>query len=137
MQVLLFIAHHWHDILVVILLIASIITGISKWTAKYGPIFEKMSLGEKMAYITRLLTNLVPIALVLVTEAEIQFGSGTGTLKRSYVIDELYKRIPDEYKKYITEDNLDAIINKALEEAERLWASNPRINMMVTDHTQR
>jgi hypothetical protein len=137
MQVLLFIAHHWHDILVVILLIASIITGISKWTAKYGPIFEKMSLGEKMAYITRLLTNLVPIALVLVTEAEIQFGSGTGTLKRSYVIDELYKRIPDEYKKYITEDNLDSIINKALEEAERLWANNPRVNMMVTDHTQR
>lgn len=137
MQVLLFIANHWHDILVVILLIASIITGISKWTAKHGPIFEKMSLGEKMAYITRLLTNLVPIALVLVTEAEIQFGSGTGTLKRSYVIDELYKRIPDEYKKYITEDNLDAIINKALEEAERLWANNPRVNMMVTDHTQR
>lgn len=137
MQVLLFIANHWHDILVVILLIASIITGISKWTAKYGPIFEKMSLGEKMAYITRLLTNLVPIALVLVTEAEIQFGSGTGTLKRSYVIDELYKRIPDEYKKYITEDNLDSIINKALEEAERLWANNPRVNMMVTDHTQR
>ena len=53
------------------------------------------------------------------------------------MIDELYKRIPDEYKKYITEDNLDSIINKALEEAERLWANNPRINMMVTDHTQR
>ena len=137
MQVLLFIAHHWHDILVVVLLIASIITGISKWTAKHGPMFEKMSLGEKMAYITRLLTNLVPIALVLVTEAEIQFGGGTGTLKRSYVIDELYKRIPDEYKKYITEDNLDSIINKALEEAEKLWANNPRVNMMVTDHTQR
>ena len=72
MQVLLFIAHHWHDILVVILLIVSIMNGnLRKWTAgKYGPIFEKMSLGEKMAYITRLLTNLVPIALVLVTEAE-------------------------------------------------------------------
>lgn len=137
MQVLLFIAHHWHDILVVVLLIASIITGISKWTAKHGPIFEKMSLGEKMAYITRLLTNLVPIALVLVTDAEIQFGGGTGPLKRSYVIDELYKRIPDEYKKYITEDNLDSIINKALEEAERLWANNPRVNMLITDRTQR
>ena len=44
MQVLLFIAHHWHDILVVILLIVSIMTGLTKWTAKYGPIFEKMSL---------------------------------------------------------------------------------------------
>lgn len=137
MQVLLFIANHWHDILVVILLFVSVMTGLTKWTAKYGPIFEKMSLGEKMAYITRLLTNLVPIALVLVTEAEIQFGGGTGPLKRSYVIDELYKRIPDEYKKYITEDNLDSIINKALEEAEKLWANNPRVNMMVTDHTQR
>jgi hypothetical protein len=137
MQVLLFIARHWQDILVVILLFASVMTGLTKWRAKYGPIFEKMSMGEKMAYITRLLTNLVPIALVLVTDAEIQFGGGTGTLKRSYVIDELYKRIPDEYKKYITEDNLDSIINKALEEAERLWANNPRVNMMVTDHTQR
>ena len=137
MQVLLFIARHWQDILVVILLFASVMTGLTKWTAKYGPIFERMSLGEKMAYITRLLTNLVPIALVLVTEAEIQFGGGTGPLKRSYVIDELYKRIPDEYKKYITEDNLDSIINKALEEAERLWANNPRVNMLITDHTQR
>lgn len=137
MQVLLFIANYWQDILVVILLIVSVITGLSKWTAKHGPILEKMTLGEKMAYITRLLTNLVPIALVLVTEAEIQFGGGTGTLKRSYVIDELYKRIPDEYKKYITEDNLDTIINRALEEAEKLWASNPRVNVMVTDHTQK
>ena len=47
------------------------------------------------------------------------------------------KRCPDEYKKYITEDNLDSIINKALEEAERLWANNPREgNMMVNGHTQ-
>lgn len=137
MQVLLFIANHWHDILVVILLIVSVIQGLKKWVEKNGPLFESMTLAEKMAYTTRLLTNLVPIALVLVTEAEIQFGGGTGVLKRSYVIDELYKRIPDEYKKYITEDNLDAIINRALEEAEKLWASNPRINMMVTGHTQR
>lgn len=137
MQVLLFIANHWHDILVVILLIVSVIQGLKKWVEKNGPLFESMTLAEKMAYTTRLLTNLVPIALVLVTEAEIQFGGGTGVLKRSYVIDELYKRIPDEYKKYITEDNLDSIINKALEEAERLWANNPRVHMMVTDHTQR
>ena len=97
---------------------------------------RRCPLGEKMAYITRLLTNLVPIALVLVTEAEIQVWWWNRTFKRSYVIDELYKRIPDEYKKYITEDNLDSIINKALEEAERLWANNPRVNMMVNGHTQ-
>ena len=62
-----------------------------------------MSFQERLAYITRF-TNLAPIALVLVTDAEIEFGNGTGPLKRSYVMDELYKRIPDEYKKYITEE---------------------------------
>ena len=131
MKVLLFIADHWQDILVVLMLIASIITGVSKWTAKYGPIFGKMTLAEKMAYITRLLTNLVPIALTLVTDAEIEFGGGTGVLKRSYVIDELYKRIPDEYKKYITEDNLDTIIKNALIEAEKLWDQNPNVSRIV------
>ena len=131
MKVLLFIASHWQDILVVILLIASVITGVTKWTAKNGPLFNKMTTAEKMAYITRLLTNLVPIALTLVTDAEIEFGGGTGALKRSYVIDEVYKRIPDEYKKYITEDNLDTIITRALEEAEKLWKDNPDVRRMV------
>ena len=131
MKVLSFLAKHWHDILVVILLIASAIGGINQWVKRNGPILKEMSVQERVAYITRLLTNLAPIALVLVTDAEIEFGGGTGKLKRSYVIDELYKRIPDEYKKYITEDNLDTIINKALEEAEKLWAENPNVKKIV------
>lgn len=131
MSVLSFIAKHWHDILVVLLLIASVVTGIVEFIKKQGPIFSGMSNKERVAYITRLLTNLVPIALVLVTDAEISFGEGTGKLKRSYVIDELYKRIPDDYKQYITEDNLDTIINRALEEAEKLWNSNPNVKQMV------
>ena len=131
MKVLLFIAHYWQDILVVILLAVSVITGLNKWVKKNGPIFKEMSAAEKIAYITRLLQNLVPIALVLVTDAEITFGGGTGQLKRSYVIDELYKRIPDDYKKYITEDNLDSIINKALEEAEKIWSTNTKVKELV------
>lgn len=131
MKVLLFIARYWQDILVVILLAVSVVTGLNKWVKKNGPIFKEMSAAEKIAYITRLLQNLVPIALVLVTDAEIAFGGGTGQLKRSYVIDELYKRIPDEYKKYITEDNLDSIINKALEEAEKIWSTNTKVKELV------
>ena len=131
MDVLLYIAKHWHDILVVILLIVSMIAGVKQWVKKNGPILKEMTLEERIAYITRLLTNLAPIALVLVTDAEIAYGSGTGVLKRSYVIDELYKRIPDEYKKYITEDNLDDIINIALEQAEKLWVDNPKVNKIV------
>ena len=131
MKVLLFIARYWQDILVVILLVVSVVTGLNKWVKKNGPIFKEMSAPEKIAYITRLLQNLVPIALVLVTDAEIAYGGGTGQLKRSYVIDELYKRIPDEYKKYITEDNLDSIINKALEEAEKIWSTNTKVKELV------
>lgn len=131
MGVLLFIVKHWQDILVLILLTISVITGLNKWVKVNGPIFKQMTAGEKIAYVTRLLQNLVPIALVLVTDAEISFGGGTGPLKRSYVIDELYKRIPDDYKKYITEDNLDSIINKALLEAEKIWINNPKVNQLV------
>ncbi len=131
MDVLLFVAKHWHDILVVILLIVSVIAGVNQWVKKNGPILKQMSVQERIAYITRLLTNLAPIALVLVTDAEIEFGGGTGALKRSYVIDELYKRIPDEYKKYITEENLDAVIKIALEQAEKLWEENEKVKQYV------
>ena len=131
MDVLLFVAKHWHDILVVILLIVSVIAGVNQWVKKNGPILKQMSVQERVAYITRLLTNLAPIALVLVTDAEIEFGGGTGPLKRSYVIDELYKRIPDEYKKYITEENLDAVIKIALEQAEKLWEENEKVKRIV------
>ena len=131
MNVILFFAHNWQDILVGIVLIAACISGVTQWVKKKGPIFNAMTTAEKIAYVKRLLTNLVPIALVLVTDAEIEFGGGTGKLKRSYVIDELYKRIPDEYKKFVTEDNLDAIINKALDEAEKLWKDNENIKRLV------
>lgn len=131
MRIISFIARYWNDILVVFLLIVSGIAGVNQWVKRNGPIFKEMSVQERIAYITRLLTNLTPIALVLVTDAEIEFGPGTGKLKRSYVIDELYKRIPDDYKKYITEDNLDAIIKTALDEAERLWSENLNIKNMV------
>lgn len=135
MKVLLFLAHNWQDILVFILLLLSIITAFTKWINKNGPLFKKMTVVEKMAYVTRLLQNLVPIALVLVTDAEINYGGGTGKLKRSYVMDELYKRIPDEYKKYITEDNMDAIINEALKDAEKLWDQNTKVKTIVYGDT--
>lgn len=135
MRVLTFMADNWQDILTSLVLIAAAIAGIQQWIRVKGPIFKAMTATEKIAYITRLLTNLVPIALVIVTDAEIQFGGKTGALKRSYVIDELYKRIPDEYKKYITEENLDAIINRVLPEAETLWADNPAVKQLMEENS--
>jgi len=137
MDVLKWLLENWHDVFVVIILVISVVTGIIQWIKKKGPIFASMSTAEKMAYVTRLLTNLVPIALVLVTDAEVAYGGGTGKLKRSYVIDELYKRIPDEYKKYITEDNLDTVLNKALDEAKVLWESNESLKKMIEETSER
>lgn len=131
MNILKWCVSNWDNIIVVLVLLISAITGIVQWVKKKGPIFASMTTAEKMAYITRLLTNLVPIALVLVTDAEVAYGGGTGKLKRSYVIDELYKRIPDEYKKYITEENLDAVLNKALDEAKELWESNDSLKNLI------
>jgi len=82
---------------------------------------------EKIAYTERLIKNLIPIATLLVTDAENQFGAKTGYIKRSYVIDELYKRVPDEFKKYVIEANLDVIIDQVLPRAEAFWAENPQI----------
>ena len=82
---------------------------------------------EKIANTKRILTNLVPIALLLITNAEYMYGGKTGPFKRSYVIDGLNCRVPDEYKKYIKEENLDVIINNILPKAEGLWVDNPQL----------
>ncbi len=131
MNVFKFVVSNWTDILVFLVLIASAIVGIRQWIKVKGPIFQKMSSAEKIAYVTRLITNLVPIAMVLVTDAEIDYGNGTGVLKRSRVIGQLYTLIPDEYKPYVTEENLDAVINKVLPEAKKLWEENEQIKAIV------
>lgn len=131
MKILTFLVHNWHEVLVAVILTISLGTAAVQWFKKSTNMFKNMTSEEIVAYIKRLLNNLVPIALGLVTDAEKQFGGGTGKLKRSYVMDELYKRIPDEYKKYVMEDNLDSIINEALYEAETLWNTNPDISKIV------
>ena len=131
MTIINFVIRNWQDILIVIVFIAGFATALVKWFKKNGPIFRNMADAEKVAYVTRLLTNLVPIALVLVTDAEITWGGKTGPIKRSQVIGQLYSYIPDEYKKYVTEENLDTIIEKALEQAEQIWENNPNIRKLI------
>jgi len=127
MEILRFIGTYWDDILVVLILLVSFGLAVKKW----WPNWQTMSSAEKAAYVSRLLQNLIPIALGLVTEAETQYGGGTGKIKRAYVIDELYSRIPDEFKPYITEQNLDAILIKALDEAKVLWEENTQIKALI------
>jgi len=128
MDILKLFINYWDEIIIVLL----VAVGVGLFIFKNWQKFTSMSTEEKIAYIKRLLTNLSPIALKLVTDAEVLFGSGTGKLKRSLVLDALYTRIPDEYKKYVTEENLDAILEAALAEAKLLWEQNENVKKLMT-----
>lgn len=131
MDIIKFVTSNWDEILVVIALIAVLFISVSEWIKKFGPIFNQMSTAEKLKYIVQLISNLVPIALALVTDAEIQFGDGTGPIKRSWVIGQLYQRIPDEFKKYITEEDLSEVVEDALLQAKILWENNEAVARYV------
>lgn len=131
MDIIKFVTSNWDEILVAIALIAVVIIAVTDWIKKFGPVFNKMTPLEKVKYIAQLLSNLIPIALALVTDAEIQYGSGTGPIKRSWVIDQLYQRIPDEFKKYISEEDLAKVVEEALAKAKILWESNQAVARYV------
>lgn len=110
---------NWSDVLVIVIILVSLIGALIKWMS---PLFsDKMTNKEKIAHVTRLLTNIVPIAVLYVTQAELGFGDGTGVIKRSFVIAKLYALIPDQYRSLVTEENLDAVLERALIIARQLW----------------
>lgn len=127
MNILRWIIENFDNLIVILALISTLALSVVKLINKW----KTMTNEERIAYVKRLLENLVPIAIKLVSVAEKDLGSGTGQLKRAYVIDELYSRIPDEFKPYITEANLDVILEAALEKARVLWEDNSYIRMAL------
>jgi len=124
MNILNFVMNYWHDVIVFSILG----WGIKRWL----PTWNKMTTAEKVAYVRRLLENLFPIALSLVTDAETKYsGSGTGDLKRAWVIDQLYSRVPDQFKPFVTEENLNNILERALLQAKILWEKSGGINKLL------
>lgn len=103
---------------------AFVLVIVRRWLVK----FSIMSDEEKIALTQRLLQNLAPIALALVTKAEKDFNSnpmiGMGKLKRSQVLGDLYAMVPDEFKPYVTEENLSTILEIALDEAKDIWGTS-------------
>ncbi len=60
--------------------------------------------------------------LVLVDEAEEIYGSKTGKLKFSYVLEKVYAILPSTIKIFISYNTLKKWIEKALEEMKEYWA---------------
>jgi len=74
---------------------------------------------------------LFSIAFRLVTEAEKQYGSGTGLLKKAAVIEWLYDKVPAVLRLFFAKEQLEQIIEEALATAKQKWETNPSIKQYI------
>ena len=105
MNVLTFLAKNWDSVLVVVAFLALVVALIKRGETKI---------------LKQILFNLV-------TQAEKQFGSGTGSLKYAAVADWIYQRIPAVMKLLFTSSDIEKMIEAALEEAKKAWGANENL----------
>ena len=105
MNVLAFIAKNWDSVLVIVAFLALVVVLIKRGETKI---------------LKQILFNLV-------TQAEKQFGSGTGSLKYAAVADWIYQRIPAVLKLLFTSSDIEKMIEAALEEAKKAWGANENL----------
>lgn len=94
-----FICTHWASILVVLVFVAVIV---------FLAVRGKKQIIYKMLY-------------TLVTEAEKQYGSGTGSIKFAEVMTKIYAMLPAIIKVFITYNTLKVWIERALTDAKQHW----------------
>lgn len=100
-----FFTTHWASILVVLLFIALIVV---------------LALRGKKQIVYKMLYTLV-------TEAEKQYGAGTGSIKFAEVMTKMYSMLPAVIKIFITYDTLAKWIEDALAEAKERWKNEAGI----------
>ena len=105
MNVLTFLAKNWDSVLVVVAFLALVVVLIKRGETKI---------------LKQILFNLV-------TQAEKQFGSGTGSLKYAAVADWIYQRIPAVLKLLFTSSDIEKMIEAALEGAKKAWGANENL----------
>lgn len=105
MNVLTFLAKNWDSVLVVVAFLALVVALIKRGETKI---------------LKQILFNLV-------TQAEKQFGSGTGSLKYAAVADWIYQRIPAVLKLLFTSNDIEKMIEDVLEEAKKAWGANENL----------
>lgn len=105
MNVLTFLAKNWDSVLVVVAFLALVVVLIKRGETKI---------------LKQILFNLV-------TQAEKQFGSGTGSLKYAAVAGWIYQRIPAVLKLLFTSSDIEKMIEAALEEAKKAWGANENL----------
>ncbi len=68
----------------------------------------------------------------LVTEAEKNFGGGTGSLKLASVIEAIYPKLPTVIKMFVTDVMLQKWVEEALLLAKEAWEKNADIAQYIT-----
>lgn len=67
----------------------------------------------------------------LVTEAEKNFGAGTGALKLASVIEQVYPKLPTIIKTFITAETLEMWVEDALVLAKKKWEENMNLQAYI------
>ena len=105
MNVINWIINNWDFILLIVAAIAGIVFAIFK--------------GNK--------TVIMKMLFSLVTEAEKEYGGGTGALKLAEVLNKIYPKLPAIVKTFVTADRLTKWVEDALAIAKAKWESNNAI----------
>ena len=105
MKILAFLLANWDSVLVVLVFLGLIVVLVKR--------------GETAV--------LKKILFGLVTQAEKEFGGGTGKLKLATVSDWIYQRIPAVLKLLFSQKDIESLIESALEEAKKAWGNNEKI----------
>ncbi len=109
MSIIQFLAANWDSVLVVLAFLVLVVVLIKRGQTKI---------------LKKILFNLV-------TQAEKQFGDGTGPMKLAAVADWIYQRIPAVLKLLFTEKDIADMIEAVLEEAKKAWGTNENLKEYV------
>ena len=109
MELLNFLVKHWDSILLLAAIAAVIVVPL---------VSGKKKIIYRMLY-------------ALVTEAEKNFGSGTGALKFSYVLEKLYAALPAFFKIVIPFTTLQKWIEDVLKEAKEAWEKEAGVEVYI------
>lgn len=104
-----FIMNYWDSILVVVIFIVICIILVKKGSAQY----------------------VKQMLFYLVTQAEAEFGSGTGDLKYAAVTTWLYERMPAILKFFFTAKQIDTMIEAAVDQMKEYLQKNASAQAFV------
>ena len=114
MNIIQFLFANWDSVLVILAFLALIVVLVKRGETK---VLNKVLFG-------------------LVTQAEKQFGGGTGKLKLAAVSDWIYQRIPAVLKLLFSEKDIENMIETALAEAKKAWGNNENIAAYIEPTTE-